>query len=245
VTAAALVDPLAPLAAAAAAGNTEAEGALYAAVEKLLARKVASLVASRPRLRVHVEDLCQEAAVVAVEAARRFEEDRGAKVSTYIAGSVGFALLRVSRDLAAAAGVRLPAHVADENDRHVARARRPVASLDAAIGNGEDGMTLGDLLAARDAGVDLDVKMDLAAAVAALPAREAAVIARRFGLDGRPTEQLDAIGADLGVSRETVRHVESRALVRLRRSLLESEEASSTSTSSGYRAPSGDTSSSS
>jgi RNA polymerase primary sigma factor len=42
------------------------------------------------------------------------------------------------------------------------------------------------------------------------------VIAKRFGLDGQPPQTLEQVGAELGVTRERVRQLESRALRELR-----------------------------
>lgn len=57
-----------------------------------------------------------------------------------------------------------------------------------------------------------ELRRTLAEAVGTLAPREAEVIRRRF-VDG---ETLDAIGADLGVTRERIRAIEARALKRLR-----------------------------
>jgi RNA polymerase primary sigma factor len=42
------------------------------------------------------------------------------------------------------------------------------------------------------------------------------VIVRRFGLYGQPPQTLEQVGVELGVSRERVRQLESRALRELR-----------------------------
>lgn len=49
-----------------------------------------------------------------------------------------------------------------------------------------------------------------------LPARDALVLRLRHGLDGGAPRTLDEIGRELGVTRERVRQVESKALERLR-----------------------------
>ncbi|GHP00849.1 RNA polymerase sigma factor SigA [Reticulibacter mediterranei] len=49
-----------------------------------------------------------------------------------------------------------------------------------------------------------------------LPPRAARVIVLRFGLDGQGVRTLDAVGKELGVSRERVRQIEIRALQQLR-----------------------------
>ena len=39
---------------------------------------------------------------------------------------------------------------------------------------------------------------------------------RRFGLDGQPPQTLEEVGTDLGITRERVRQLETRALRELR-----------------------------
>jgi RNA polymerase primary sigma factor len=42
------------------------------------------------------------------------------------------------------------------------------------------------------------------------------VLLRRFGLDGDPPQTLEEVGSDLGITRERVRQLETRALRELR-----------------------------
>jgi len=42
------------------------------------------------------------------------------------------------------------------------------------------------------------------------------VVNRRFGLDGEPPQTLEEVGTDLGITRERVRQLETRALRELR-----------------------------
>jgi len=51
----------------------------------------------------------------------------------------------------------------------------------------------------------------------ALTRREAMVIAMRFGLKGNTQHTLEEIGQQLGVTRERIRQIESKALIKLRR----------------------------
>jgi RNA polymerase sigma factor (sigma-70 family) len=55
------------------------------------------------------------------------------------------------------------------------------------------------------------------AVVAHLPEREAEILRRRFGLEGRLPETLEQIGRDLGLTRERVRQLESKGLRKLAR----------------------------
>jgi RNA polymerase primary sigma factor len=58
--------------------------------------------------------------------------------------------------------------------------------------------------------------LELARALDALEPRMRHVLARRFGLDGEPPQTLEDLGNDLGITRERVRQIETRALRQLR-----------------------------
>ena len=57
---------------------------------------------------------------------------------------------------------------------------------------------------------------DLGAALERLNPRMKHVVLRRFGLDGQPPQTLEEVGNDLGITRERVRQLETRALRELR-----------------------------
>jgi RNA polymerase primary sigma factor len=57
---------------------------------------------------------------------------------------------------------------------------------------------------------------ELAAAIERLNPRMKHVVMRRFGLDGQPPQTLEEVGQDLGITRERVRQLETRALKELR-----------------------------
>ena len=66
-----------------------------------------------------------------------------------------------------------------------------------------------------DVAEELDRRLRVRGAVAALPQREREVIVRRFGFDGEAAESLGAIAAELGLARERVRQIEQHALATL------------------------------
>ncbi|MGB2952811.1 MAG: sigma-70 family RNA polymerase sigma factor [Gaiellaceae bacterium] len=104
--------------------------------------------------------------------------------------------------------------------REVRHAARAVTSLDRPIG-GENEGTLGELFAGEGPEPEEEVHVSLEQealhkAVAELPDREREVVKLRYGLNGdRDPKSLDAIGRELGITRERVRQIESSALERL------------------------------
>ena len=104
--------------------------------------------------------------------------------------------------------------------RETRAAARAVTSLDRPLANDNDA-SFGDLIAGDDAEPAEEVEVSLAEqalrhAVGELPDREQKVIKLRYGLNGdRDPVSLDEIGRRLGVTRERVRQLESRALERL------------------------------
>jgi len=103
--------------------------------------------------------------------------------------------------------------------REVRQAARAITSLDRPVGEGD--AALGDLFAAEgsEPEEELTVSLEqdvLRRAVSQLPDREREVVKRRYGLNGdRDPASLDAIGRELGLTRERVRQIEASALEQL------------------------------
>jgi DNA-directed RNA polymerase sigma subunit (sigma70/sigma32) len=96
-------------------------------------------------------------------------------------------------------------------------------SLSAAVGE-EGSLELGDTLE-QDSIPSVELEMirssferQIQAMVGELEEKEREVIRMRFGLDGEEPRTLQEIGAALGLSRERIRQIESRAKEKLRRS---------------------------
>jgi RNA polymerase primary sigma factor len=93
-------------------------------------------------------------------------------------------------------------------------------SLETPVGDGES--LYGELI--EDTKTDLPDHQtamrlrsaELERALAELNPRMRHVVARRFGLDGQPPQTLEEVGVGLGITRERVRQLESRALRQLR-----------------------------
>jgi RNA polymerase primary sigma factor len=95
-----------------------------------------------------------------------------------------------------------------------------VTSLDKPIGAENEG-SFGELVPADQETPEEEVTYSLQEralrrAVAELPERERAIVKLRYGLNGdRDPQSLEAIGRELGLTRERVRQIEAAALERL------------------------------
>jgi RNA polymerase nonessential primary-like sigma factor len=109
--------------------------------------------------------------------------------------------------------------------RRALEADTSVTSLDRRVGPDTDASDLADFVAiASDAPAEEVVDREYARALLHLAERRLDtrswyVITRRYGLDGRTVLTLDALGKELGLSRESVRKIESQALHRLQQEL--------------------------
>src|SRR6201987_1255749 len=106
--------------------------------------------------------------------------------------------------------------------REVRAAARAVASLDRPLGD-EGDTAFGDIVATDEADVEEEGVVGLSEhllreAVSKLPEREQRVIKLRYGLNGEEDpKSLEAIGREMGLTRERVRQIETQALKRLAR----------------------------
>jgi len=104
--------------------------------------------------------------------------------------------------------------------REVREAARAITSLDRPLGTESDA-AFGDLFASDQAQPEEELTVSLEQdvlrrAVSQLPDREQEVLKRRYGLNGdRDPASLEAIGRELGITRERVRQIEASALEQL------------------------------
>jgi RNA polymerase primary sigma factor len=93
-------------------------------------------------------------------------------------------------------------------------------SLETPVGDGES--SVADMIEdtnseAPDTATNAQARSaELASALERLNPRMRHVVMRRFGLDGKPPQTLEEVGTDLGITRERVRQLETRALRELR-----------------------------
>ncbi len=99
------------------------------------------------------------------------------------------------------------------------------ASLDATVGQEEDGSSLGDMIGDEMAGDPSDLLSDKNMRKAVLDLlhvldeRELKIINLRFGLDGKKEMTLEEVGRKFKVTRERIRQLQNIALRKIRRAL--------------------------
>ncbi len=133
---------------------------------------------------------------------------RWRKAATRLAGTLG----RAPTSDEVAAAIKLPA-------RYVGRVLAAIAVADSAAetqslryDSCEVACDGGDAAAGIDAAA---LAGAVAAALMCIHARDREVLTRRYGLDGGPAETLEVIASGMGRTRERVRQLESRALVKM------------------------------
>lgn len=105
-----------------------------------------------------------------------------------------------------------------------------IDSLDREIGSGDESSnTLGDLISdttiynsTDQLIMDAETKLEVARIINTLKPREKRIITVLFGIDGMPTMTLKELGAEMGVTRETIRQIKVKTLATLAEKLKDS-----------------------
>jgi RNA polymerase primary sigma factor len=193
------------------AGDTEA-------MQELICsnlRFVISIAKKYQHQGVALADLINEGNVGLMRAAMRFDESRGVKFISYAVWWVRQAIVQALSEFSSP--VRIPA-----NRFGTAPIARGYLSLDTNGRPSDDGKLLDILPDESSPAPDEEVTTNslsatIDEALSRLSPREALVIRRYFGFDGREGITLEEIGVELGVTRERVRQIKERALLRLRK----------------------------
>jgi len=227
------------------------------ALQQLVEANLRFVVSYAKRYRglgVHFLDLIHDGTLGLMEAAKRFDPERGVKFISYAVwwvrqsifhalsestrvfrlpqklsgqiSKVGHARSQLTTELERAPTVEELAQktgLTKEEVEELMKVAGDDLSLSSAVGE-EGSLELGDTLE-QETIPSVEVEMirssfeeQIRALVSELDEKEREVISLRFGLDGEEPRTLQEIGETLGLSRERIRQIESKAKEKLRRS---------------------------
>lgn len=106
---------------------------------------------------------------------------------------------------------------------HILKISQETVSLEKSVGD-EDDSLLGDFIQDEDSLTPEEasayelLKNDVGGVLSLLAPREQKILKLRFGLDGEWAHTLEEVGKEFGVTRERIRQIEAKALMKLRKS---------------------------
>ncbi|MFH0905425.1 MAG: RNA polymerase sigma factor RpoD [bacterium] len=110
-----------------------------------------------------------------------------------------------------------------EKVNHILKISQETVSLEKSVGD-EDDSLLGDFIQDEDSMTPEEasayelLKRDVSEVLHLLTPREQKILKMRFGLDGEWAHTLEEVGREFGVTRERIRQIEAKALMKLRKS---------------------------
>lgn len=110
-----------------------------------------------------------------------------------------------------------------EKVNHILKISQETVSLEKSVGD-EDDSLLGDFIPDEDSLTPEEasayelLKGDVGGVLNLLTPREQKILKMRFGLDGEWAHTLEEVGKEFGVTRERIRQIEAKALMKLRKS---------------------------
>jgi RNA polymerase primary sigma factor len=110
-----------------------------------------------------------------------------------------------------------------EKVNHILKISQETVSLEKSVGD-EDDSLLGDFIKDEDSMTPEEastyemLKGDVGTVLHLLTPREQKILRMRFGLDGEWAHTLEEVGKEFGVTRERIRQIEAKALMKLRKS---------------------------
>lgn len=192
-------------------------------------RFVVKLAYEYRRYGVSVDELIQEGNLGLIEAATRFDPERGVRFVNYAVWWIRKFMLEAIRRASKNRNVPVqsaapPGGDTSSSSHELDAIRRGIVSFDGALrSDGGSGLT-GSATASpapdpESWAVDRQMEEALRSVLDRFPEIERKVLEGHYGLDGRPARTLQQIGDEIGYTRERVRQIEIRARERARRLL--------------------------
>jgi len=187
-------------------------------------RLVVKLAMDYRHARIGMDDLIAEGNLGLIEAAARFDPQRGVRFATYAAWWIRKFLIqaidRQAHQTTSPTGAKIEAGADPEK---AAPRRQRIISVEDFTQTSSDRHIFEKVASLSVDPEDVVLEQQLAKALTAvlprLPAQERTILAAHYGLEGQPPRTLQQIGKEMSLTRERVRQIEQRAIARARRLL--------------------------